>query len=89
MKKSYLSLAVGAVLVLTAAIASPAQTLTTLVNFNGSNGKDPVAPLILARDGNFYGTTENGGALNRGSVFQLTPSGTLTTLYSFTNGSDG
>ncbi len=39
-------------------------------------------------DGNFYGTTEDGGANYVGTVFKITPSGTLTTLYSFA-GSDG
>jgi uncharacterized repeat protein (TIGR03803 family) len=37
----------------------------------------------LANDQNFYGTTYAGGAYNAGTVFRLTPSGTLTTLYSF------
>ena len=75
-------------------IVSPAQTLTTLVNFNGTNGAGPAAPLIQGRDGNFYGTTLAGGDdaptctalydLNGcGTVFKLTPSGTLTTLHSF------
>jgi uncharacterized repeat protein (TIGR03803 family) len=40
-------------------------------------------------DGNLYGTTWGGGAGGRGTVFQLTPSGILTVLYSFTGGSDG
>ena len=39
-------------------------------------------------DGNFYGTTSCGGANGLGTVFKITPSGTLTTLYSFA-GSDG
>ena len=65
------------------AIASTAQTLTTLVNFDGSNGDSPSA-LIQATDGNFYGTTNGGGAYYiYGTIFKMTPSGTLTTLYSF------
>ena len=64
-------------------IASTAQTLTTLVNFDGSNGSYPSA-LIQVTDGNFYGTTNGGGAYYiYGTVFKMTPSGTLTTLYSF------
>ena len=39
-------------------------------------------------DGNFYGTTSDGGANSGGTVFKITPGGTLTTLYSFA-GSDG
>ena len=67
------------------AIVSPSQTLTTLHNFAGqpNDGKNPYAGLVQGRDGNFYGTTESGGATNHGMVFKMTPSGTVTILYSF------
>ncbi|MGA7379572.1 MAG: choice-of-anchor tandem repeat GloVer-containing protein, partial [Terriglobales bacterium] len=66
------------------AIASPAQTFETLVNFNGPNGATPVYPgLVQGLDGNLYGTTLGGGANAMGTVFKMTPGGTLTTLYSF------
>ena len=74
------------------AIAAPAQVLTTLHSFDGSDGESLYAGLIQATDGNFYGTTGQGGAYYNGSVFKITPSGTLTTLYSFcsqTNCVDG
>ena len=71
-------------------ISSSAQTLTTLASFDNSNGASPVASLIQAADGNFYGTTQNGGlgdlmcaSAGCGTVFKITPSGTLTTLYDF------
>ncbi len=64
-------------------------TLTTLFNFNGTNGDGPTGTLIRATDGNFYGTTQSGGSLGQGTVFRITPSGTLTTLHSFNGGSDG
>jgi uncharacterized repeat protein (TIGR03803 family) len=67
-----------------------AGVLTTLVSFSGTNGSYPVAPLVQGSDGNFYGTTAYGGTNgNNGTVFQMTPAGTLTTLVSFnsTNGS--
>jgi len=61
-----------------------AQTLTTLANFTGSNGSNPLfAPLVQGTDGNLYGTASAGGAHSQGTVFKITPSGTLTTLYSF------
>jgi uncharacterized repeat protein (TIGR03803 family) len=63
-------------------IASPAQTLTTLVNFNGTDGWFPVNALVQGTDGNFYGTA-GGGAQGLGTVFEITAGGELTTLYSF------
>ncbi len=65
-----------------AVVASSAQTFTTLLDFNGTNGAVPSA-LIQGYDGNFYGTTKLGGLNNLGTAFQLTSSGTLKTLYSF------
>src|SRR5580693_6202004 len=62
-------------------LALPAQTLTTVATFNGANGTQPTA-LIQASDGNYYGTTEGGGS-GYGTIFQLTPAGTLTTIYTF------
>jgi uncharacterized repeat protein (TIGR03803 family) len=74
---------------------TPDGTLTTLVNFNYTNGAYP-SGLIVGSDGNFYGTTQQGGNLNLaygngwGTVFKVTPTGTLTTLVSFnyTNGAN-
>ena len=66
-----------------AVIASPAQTLTTLHSFDSTDGANPFAGLFQASDGNFYGTTYNGGANNEGTVFKITPSGTLVWVYSF------
>jgi uncharacterized repeat protein (TIGR03803 family) len=71
-------------------------TPTVLYSFTGgSDGGDPTAGLITDTAGNLYGTTLEGGATgscNRpygcGTVFQLTPSGALTVLHTFT-GSDG
>src|SRR5882762_6922293 len=67
---------------------TPAGTLTVLHEFaGGTDGAAPAAGLIQAADGNFYGTTSQGGASNAGTVFQLTPAGTLAVLYTFTGGS--
>lgn len=71
------------------AIASPAQTFTTLVNFDGTDGENPFyTSLVRGTDGNLYGTTPYGGANRAGTVFKMTPSGTLTMLYSFCAQSD-
>jgi uncharacterized repeat protein (TIGR03803 family) len=58
--------------------------LTTLHSFDGTDGFEPSAPLVQATNGDFYGTTNDGGANNAfGTVFRITAAGTLTTLYSF------
>jgi uncharacterized repeat protein (TIGR03803 family) len=51
-------------------------------------GSYPNPGLALGRDGNFYGSTEEGGVYGEGTVFKLTPAGALTTLHSF-DGTDG
>jgi uncharacterized repeat protein (TIGR03803 family) len=69
---------------------TPAGDLSTLYNFSGgADGSEPQSGLTLGTDGNFYGTTLFGGAGNVGTVFKITPQGTLTTLYTFTGGTDG
>src|SRR3984957_3570787 len=73
--------------------------LTTLHSFclqqNCPDGDMPQANLILATDGNFYGTTLVGGTGcdgGCGTIYKLTPEGQFTTLYRFNddeiNGAD-
>lgn len=50
---------------------------------SGSDGANPEAGLVADAKGNLYGTTYNGGAKNRGTVFKITPKGKETVLYSF------
>jgi len=71
------------VLCAAAAIVSPAQTLTTLINFNQTNGSIPAGPLLQGADGNFYGTTSGDGANGKGTFFKFTPGSPIATLYSF------
>ena len=67
-----------------------ALTTVTLAEVTGGlAGYYPQSDLIQATDGNFYGTTEQGGTDNLGTFFQVTPAGVYTTLYSFTGGADG
>jgi uncharacterized repeat protein (TIGR03803 family) len=65
---------------------TPGGTLTTLHSFGSQSldGQEPLAGLVQASNGDFYGTAYSGGAYQgSGTVFKITPSGTLTTLYSF------
>jgi uncharacterized repeat protein (TIGR03803 family) len=64
---------------------SPSGTYTSLYSFGSqpNDGRFPYAGLVQGRDGNFYGTTQNGGTNGYGTVFRTSPSGTYTSLYSF------
>jgi uncharacterized repeat protein (TIGR03803 family) len=71
---------------------TPAGALTTIYNFCSqsgcTDGEQPDAGLVLATDGNLYGTTRLGGTGaytydGGGTVFKITANGTLTTLYNF------
>jgi uncharacterized repeat protein (TIGR03803 family) len=65
-------------------------TFNSLYSFtNGIDGANPYGGLAQGTNGAFYGTTVNGGSNNNGAVFEITSTGTLTSLYSFTNGADG
>jgi len=67
-----------------------AGAFSTLYKFcpNPSNtpcldGDGPYGGLIQATDGNFYGTSSQGGSANLGVIFKLTPENVLTPLYDF------
>ncbi|HEY1676066.1 MAG TPA: choice-of-anchor tandem repeat GloVer-containing protein [Candidatus Sulfotelmatobacter sp.] len=68
---------------------TPDGTLNTLHIFESTEGANPIAGLIQATDGNFYGTTYAGGnAGGWGTAFEMTSSGSVTTLHSF-DGNNG
>jgi uncharacterized repeat protein (TIGR03803 family) len=62
--------------------------LTTLAAFGNSNGGFQEDGLTAGSDGNFYGTTDNGGTHLLGTIFKTTPDGVLTPPLSF-NGING
>jgi len=69
--------------------ATAGGTITVLHNFTGYvsstdyDGNRPIGILVQDSDGNFYGTTYQGGKFTNGTVFKITPAGTYTLLYSF------
>src|ERR1051326_8112789 len=82
---------------LAATVAVHAQIYTVLDNLGNTN-TDPLQPAWMGifaqgRDGNLYTTTQAGGAFfsghQYGTVFSLTPSGTMTVLHSFDNTNGG
>ena len=79
---------------------APSGVSTLLYSFcsniaqNCPDGAQPVGGMTQASDGTIYGTTSLGGAysfLPGGTIFTITPTGSLTTLFSFNplNGIDG
>lgn len=69
---------------------SAAGKVSVLHNFTGSDGFSAQGEfLVQAKDGNFYGTSYQGGSSNFGVIFRLSPTGTYKVLYNFTGGADG
>jgi uncharacterized repeat protein (TIGR03803 family) len=74
---------------------TPTATETVLYSFFGTegglgieDGASPQAPPVQGSDGNFYGTTAEGGQYSEGTIFKITPTGVETVLHSF-SGFDG
>jgi uncharacterized repeat protein (TIGR03803 family) len=53
-------------------VSGGGYNLSTLVSFTGANGATPYCGLVLDSSGDLFGTTSGGGALGRGTVFELT-----------------
>ena len=65
--------------------------LTNIYNFDETDGSLPMGKLLLATDGDLYGTTETGsyGTFEGGTVFKITPAGVVPAFYSFDGGGPG
>lgn len=79
-------------------INSTTNAYTELYSFTGgADGAYPEGTLVEGPDGNFYGTTQRGaevtnngcGTSGCGTIFKITPQGSLSVLYTFQNGADG
>jgi uncharacterized repeat protein (TIGR03803 family) len=69
---------------------TPSGVFSLLHTFGSTAGEgaNPAAELVKGSDGNFYGTTENGGTSGNGTIYMVTPAGAVSTLHSFA-GSEG
>jgi uncharacterized repeat protein (TIGR03803 family) len=91
MKNFSLLLVAMAALLCGANWCSSQTVLTTLYTFNpGSSSAFPASDLTQASDGNYYGTTAEGGtgafcgiSTGCGTVFKISPTGGFLTLYNF------
>jgi uncharacterized repeat protein (TIGR03803 family) len=82
----------GTVFEITTTSGRPTYPLTTLYSFSGaSDGSYPTGNLTLDAQGNIHGTTTGGGANGVGTVFEISPNGTLILVTSLggSNGSGG
>ena len=72
---------------------TPAGIFTLMHSFSGAttDGNTPIGGLVQGTDGNFYGTTNTGGANNVGTIFKISPTSpyTLTLMHSFTAATEG
>ena len=90
-KQRLIQIFLAATFVLMALEAQASVVFTNLHSFGiFTNGAYPSAALVQGSDGNFYGTTADGGTNGGyGTVFKISTNGVLTSLYSFTGGNDG
>jgi uncharacterized repeat protein (TIGR03803 family) len=70
---------------------APDGSETILHTFTGAtnDGANPFGGVLRDKNGNLYGTTFSGGANGMGTVFEITPGGTMNILHSFAGGTDG
>src|SRR5581483_7346806 len=69
---------------------TPAGTFNQLYSFSApdasginADGARPSGSLVQGSDGNFYGTTSQGGANGNGTVYKVTPGGAFSVVYTF------
>jgi uncharacterized repeat protein (TIGR03803 family) len=83
-KPKFMHFSFAFVLCAALATASASVTFKNLASFNGTDGNNPTnVILVQGIDGDLYGTTQYGGTENLGTVFKISSTGTLTTLWNF------
>jgi len=70
-------------------ISASTNQLTVLHSFDVTDGEYPIARITLANDGNLYGVKLDDGGDGSGHLFEVTPAGVYTPLYTFGSGSAG
>jgi uncharacterized repeat protein (TIGR03803 family) len=70
----------------TVAASGPEMEYAVLHSFSGPDGARPMAPLVQGTNGNFYGTTSEGGLNDHGVVFEMDAAGRVTVLHAFSGG---
>jgi len=65
------------------------SVLHTFTPEDGVDGNAPSTRLLLASDGNFYGTTWNGGTNDAGTVFRISPTGQYAVMHAFGGAGEG
>jgi uncharacterized repeat protein (TIGR03803 family) len=86
---SWVALAFPATILLSATAFGQTETVLHYFGQGGDDGAGPQGGVVQGLDGNYYGTTGGGGANGMGTVFRMTPDGSVTTIYSFTGELDG
>ncbi len=71
-------------------LAAPTYAFSIVHAFSGTDGSCPNSTLVRGSDGDYYGTTREGGKASgsKGTVFRLTPNGRLQTLHTFVPAKD-
>jgi len=82
------SIGYGTVYKFTVSGSPQVATMSPVYAFDDTHGNYPKCTLLLASDGNLYGTTANGGPTEQGVIFKLTTAGVITVLRNF-GGSNG
>ena len=87
---SYGTLPYGTIFKMTVSGTPLKATVTPIHQFDQTHGANPLATLLLAADGNLYGTASaGGGPEGSGVIFKITPAGQYTVLYNLIRASTG